>query len=451
MTSTSPKFPSEKRLKQEAKHLKKTLCIKQNEALRIVAQNHGFSTWEDLKQALDKEESDKILGVEASTINPEESLKALAKAGVDFATFDTTSTQFKKSIIDATKTIRGLFETESFHFYSSQEKGPDHKIKKQAKLWNGDAFIDSTVSLYRPKTKNGDPRMWFTNIRQVATVSDQVAVVINDDCAYLIPLSIDGIQDALTNTESELYTLACVYVQKHNTIADELLGKLRELAKSPFPTLREGDTGVGFTLESMLGIAANSSRTPDYKGIELKAGRSSKNRTTLFAQVADWKISTLKSSREILDNYGYPRGDDFKLYCTVKANQSNTQGLKLKYNAKDDLIEEIGIGDDKVAVWPGSLLRARLREKHAETFFIQAKSIQINGIEHFKLESVIHTKGPLAMQLLPLIGQSVITMDHLIKRSTKKGKPTVSEKGPLFKISKKDLELLFPSPTTYEL
>ena len=56
----------------------------------------------------------------------------------------------------------------------------------------------------------------------------------------------------------------------------------------------------------------------------------------------------------------------------------------------------------------------------------------------------------LVSQLLPMIQNGVITMDHLIKR---KGgdKPTVSEKGPLFKINKKDLSFLFPEPKIYSL
>ena len=41
-------------------------------------------------------------------------------------------------------------------------------------------------------------------------------------------------------------------------------------------TMRPGDTGVGFTLETLLGIEANSNKAPDYKGIELKSSRVSK-------------------------------------------------------------------------------------------------------------------------------------------------------------------------------
>ena len=104
--------------------------------------------------------------------------------------------------------------------------------------------------------------------------------------------------------------------------------------------------------------------------------------------------------------------------------------------------------DYLVAVWPGSLLRSRLKEKHSETFWIEAESQMIDGEEYFYLISITHTKSPILSQLMPLIASGVVTMDHLIKKN-KKGR--VSEKGPLFKINKRDLDLLFPKPIKYIL
>ncbi|WP_230833926.1 MvaI/BcnI family restriction endonuclease, partial [Vibrio campbellii] len=211
-----------------------------------------------------------------------------------------------------------------------------------------------------------------------------------------------------------------------NEVAIELLNKLKSLAASPFPALRKGDTAIGFTLESMLGIKANSSKKPDYKGIELKSGRGSANRTTLFAQVADWSLSPCKKSAEILNKYGYQREEDFKLYCTLSTQKENSQGLSFIYNQAKDRLEEWSNKRELVAVWPGDLLRNRLREKHAETFWVEAKSDMIDGVEHFQLLSITHTKAPIVSQLLPLIEAGVVTMDHLIKRSGKTGR--VSEK-----------------------
>jgi hypothetical protein len=165
--------------------------------------------------------------------------------------------------------------------------------------------------------------------------------------------------------------------------------------------------------------------------------------------VADWEKSPCKSSAEILDKYGYQRAIDFKLYCTVSTQKANSQGLQFFYDeANDQLIEKDRDGKN-VAIWPGRLLRDRLLQKHAETFWIAARTIMVKGVEHFELISVTHTKRPLVSQLIPLIEAGVITMDHLIKRIG--GKSAAAEKGPLFKINKRDLSFLFPDPKTYLL
>ena len=59
-----------------------------------------------------------------------------------------------------------------------------------------------------------------------------------------------------------------------------------------------------------------------------------------------------------------------------------------------------------------------------------------------------HTKKPIISQFDILVDQGIITLDHLIKRTTD-GK--VVEKGPLFKIKPNALNLLFPPSNIYNL
>jgi MvaI/BcnI restriction endonuclease family protein len=211
------------------------------------------------------------------------------------------------------------------------------------------------------------------------------------------------------------------------------------------------DTAIGRTLETLLGININSSKKPDYKGIELKSYRDKRgNRKNLFAQVPDWPISTFKSSAEILNNFGYSRGDDFKLYCTVSAIVRNSQGLSLNVDNKLSRIVEnsdkANIGD--FVVWTLDTLHSRLLEKHNETFWIAADTLFDDGKEYFQYKKVEHTRKPIVSQFEILVEQGVITLDHLIKR-TSSGK--VVEKGPLFKIKPNSLDLLFPPSKVYNL
>ncbi|WP_010448507.1 MvaI/BcnI family restriction endonuclease [Vibrio rotiferianus] len=380
----------------------------------------------------------------------------LAQLGIESAIFFPTKTGLEKFILDATQPIRTLFEIEEYHYYCHQNQGDENKIITNAFFLSDDAIISSQASLYRPKTKKGDPRMWFRGLPNFAQPGDQIAIIIYDKVPYLLNLSNTDIEASLSKECSHIKAFFSNLEHQNNSVADELLEKLKVLAKTPFASMRTGDTGIGFTIEEKLGIKANSSKQPDYKGIELKSGRvaksgqgtRSKTRTTLFAQVADWRISPCKSSAEILNKYGYERGDEFKLNCIVSTKRENPQGLRFFYDPTKDELQEWHNGAELVAVWPGDLLRNRLKEKHAETFWIEATSEVVGEIEYFQLRRVTHTRSPVVSQFMPLIEAGVITMDHLIKKN-EKGR--VSEKGPLFKIYKGDLERLFPKLETHEL
>jgi hypothetical protein len=249
-----------------------------------------------------------------------------------------------------------------------------------------------------------------------------------------------------------LRDIAAEIQAREGAVAMELLGLLKKIAaRGPIRAELEADTAVGRTLETLLGIAINSSKQPDYKGIELKAFRKAKgNRKNLFAQVPDWGMSKIKSSSEILDAFGYSRGPDFKLYCTVSALGPNSQGLSLRLDKNGSLLHENSMqakfGD--FVQWPLTLLHKRLIEKHNETFWIAATAHKEDGFEYLHYTRVEHTRKPILSQFDLLLEQGIITMDHLIKRNSS-GKTV--EKGPLFKIKPQSVGLLFPPSKTYEL
>ena len=286
-----------------------------------------------------------------------------------------------------------------------------------------------------------------------SNANDILALVCYDDKIHIINLTQLAVEDLIS---SSLINPLKDLIQEinfiENVISNELLGMLRKVAlKGAIPSMLEADTSVGRTLETALGIPINSSKQPDYKGIELKSFRANKgNRKNLFAQVPNWKLSKLKSSAEILDNFGYWREEDFKLYCTVSALKPNPQGLSLKVDTDIQYLIENSdqkqIGD--FVVWTLEKLHNRLLEKHRETFWVSAESIRVDGKEHFLYKEVEHTRKPIVSQFDLLLEQGMITVDHLIKRNSK---GRVVEKGPLFKIRPNSLNLLFPPSEKYSL
>lgn len=386
-------------------------------------------------------------------------IKRLTAESVDITLIQPTRTGLEKSILDATASVRNFLRDRDIHDYELQGQGAtEHGVKIEALLMDERNATHSTASLYRPKTKTGDPRVWFTKLPAYADPDDMMAITAHEGRLVVINLTKVDIDHVLDVQRSgALWELLSEIDSEATEVAEELLEKLRAIARAGLvPSVMDAraDTAIGRTLETALGIAINSAKEPDYKGIELKSYRrargSRENRKTLFAQVPNWNISKFKSSREILDNFGYWREPDYKLYCTVSTRTSNSQGLSFALDDKAGLLNEVSdqreIG--AFASWYLKDLRESLAKKHNETFWVSADVREVEGRDYFRFCDVIHTRKPIASQFDILIEQGEITMDHLIKRNAK---GRVSEKGPLFKINSPSLELLFPPSKTYAL
>jgi len=380
-------------------------------------------------------------------------IKLLTENSVELTLIEPTKTGLGKSIMDATGSVRSYLKEKLVHDYDNQMQGQAYKIFINSYLVDAGSLIRSTASLYRPVSKKGDPRIWFKSLPAYVKANDILGIIEFDNDLYVLNITRIDVERLLkSKIVNPLQDLVTQIKSISNFVADELIGLLRKVAKmGPVPAMLKADTAIGRTLEKLLGIDINSSKKPDYKGIEIKSFRDERaNRKSLFAQVPDWSASKFKSSAEILNNFGYSRGTDYKLYCTVSTLVRNSQGLKLNMNTKiNQLLEnsdKTGIGD--FVVWALETLHKRLLEKHNETFWIAADSLQIGGVEHFQYKKVEHTKKPMVSQFDILLEQGIITLDHLIKR-TATGK--VVEKGPLFKIKPTGLGLLFPPSKIYNL
>lgn len=387
------------------------------------------------------------------TNQEEEKLKVLTENSISLTLIEPTETGLKKSIMDATGTVRNYLKSKNFHDYNLQTQGPENKVIIDALIYEADSVLKSKASLYRPITKKGDPRIWFMGLTKYANPNDILALICFEDVIHVLNLTQLPVEQLIdssnTNPLKELIE-EINYIE--NAVSQELLNMLINLAKGkPILSMLNADTSVGRTLEKALGIDINSSKLPDYKGIELKSFREKKgNRKNLFAQVPDWKLSKFKSSSDILDAFGYWREENFKLYCTVSGITTNSQGLSLKVDYDfNQLVENSNdkrVGD--FVVWTLDKLHKRLLEKHKETFWVSAESLYDDGKEYFQYKKVEHTRKPIVSQFDLLLEQGIITLDHLIKRNSK---GIVVEKGPIFKIKPNSLNLLFPPSNIYDL
>jgi hypothetical protein len=83
----------------------------------------------------------------------------------------------------------------------------------------------------------------------------------------------------------------------------DFLLKIQEIKKRGFePTHRKGPTGIGKTLEDLLGITENNIAGPDFSIYELKTGRKdSSSMLTLFTKAPEPK----GANNRLLEKCGY--------------------------------------------------------------------------------------------------------------------------------------------------
>lgn len=370
-----------------------------------------------------------------------------------------TPTGYEKSIMDATKPLRELLKFANVHDYDKQGQGPENKVIIETYFVTKDIVINTTASLYRPNTKDGDPRIWFSNLKKYCNPCNLLAILVYDKSLYVINLSDLEIQQSLFN-HGHVFSYLQLSLSEYVGVADELLIKLKEIHKRGFiPSITSGDPGVGDTLENALGISRNNSKKPDYKGIELKATRITKNgakkavtRATLFTKVPDDGLTY----SQILDKYGkvqIPRGETIprkQIYETLSTKKYNAYGLKLKVDYDADkllLIDDAQPKPNIVSTWDFDILRKTLLTKHPETFWVKAAS-EIRDIEYFRYDWVIHTRNPNVLLLAPLIDNGEITAD-LAAHIKPDGK--YRDHGLLFKILPQNIRDLLSDEKTYDL
>jgi len=373
--------------------------------------------------------------------------------------FVPTKTGLKKSIIDATDSFRRFLNDHHIHDFSSQGKGHRNKTFRDITVITRQGLLRTKMSLYRPETKAGDPRFWIYgdtkgrwSLSSYASPYNLLCIFVLSNEMYLLNFSDKALVENATSPESEIYSLLQSRTSALDKATSELLIKMRELGQRGFiETLRSGDTGVGFTLESLLGIRANSKKIPDYKGIEIKSGRSKKNRSTLFSKAPNWKLSPLNAS-QIVSRFGYLDENGRLSYYNTLKNHPNSQGLYLSIPANERFIEARALEsgrDSLVALWPLDDIETAITIKHRRTFWVNVASKKsVSGREEFRYESVTYTAEPLVSNFAPLVLSGHITCDFLMHQKPEGG---IRDHGYLFKMKPKNLDLLFPAGKTFSL
>lgn len=380
--------------------------------------------------------------------------RVLSNLGIRYTTFQTYWTALDKGYFDAIAPIRAFFQEEGIHDYSLQGQGQTNKEFRDGYLLTNEASIPAKASLYRPNTKHGDPRLWFSKLHNYAQADDIFAMFHIGQSLYIINVTrtnvLSSIETEFNNPIKEILTSLQSQVME---VSQELLGKFRELYDNGhwYESEVQSDTGIGRAVESLLGIQMNSSREPDYKGIELKSKRLQRNsaKNGLFSQIPDWEKSHFKSGNEITQKYGYERDGHKTLQVTVQANRPNAQDLVLDITRNDEILEMLerhdNVDKEHIVEWQLATLHSRLKTKHKETFWISVDNQIMDGKEYFKYSYIEHTRNPNIAEFDNLIMQQFISLELLLNRPSGRGDTWN------FKIKDRAMPLLFPESLLYKL
>ncbi len=355
-----------------------------------------------------------------------------------------TNTMISKSIIDASASFRKIALENGIVDYKLLVPG-SKKLFCEALILTNDVY-ESKVSLYRPKTKNGDPRFWIYGLKNILSTNDMVYISFYKGKLIIIPL---------VSRFFSVTTLDKVYESESLRLRKELFDKLMYL-KNKGPVLsvspfKSNPKDVGDTLERELGIAPNSKILADYNGqIELKAKRNgSGTKDTLFSMVPNWDKSFITSSNQMILSYGYPSNIPkyngyMDLYVTVN-NNPNNQRLFLGIDEDNNLLHQFHLEPNGTAistcVWNFDDINSRLNDKHPETVWVVAQESVRNGKIYFTFERVEYTQKPIFSSFIIQIGRGIVTYDW--RGRVRRDGTGYKDKGHCFRISPKYRHTIF--------
>lgn len=229
--------------------------------------------------------------------------------------------------------------------------------------------------------------------------------------------------------------------------------KIRD--KGWIETKRDGSTGVGYTLETLLNIEENSLPIADYNGIEIKAMRILSKRTIhLFNAEPDGDF--LFPHERILKKVGYPskKNNNYKVFLSaVYGNEYTNIGyskkVKLYVNREkqkiDFIVTDRFYKNIEIDVsWSFNLIKSKLEQKINKLAIIKTENKFINNKEYFHYKRIEFYKLKDFDTFLESIENGTIKVCFKIsvyQKGIKEGK--IDNHGTDFSIKEENIEKLF--------
>ncbi len=193
-----------------------------------------------------------------------------------------------------------------------------------------------------------------------------------------------------------------------------ILKKLKEIKKRGYiKTHRAGNTGIGKTLEDILGIEENNIPGPNARMIELKSAR--KNASSMLTLFTKSPLPP-KANSILLEKFGYEsrRGNHRKeLHTTVSAREFNTlkgrPGFKIVI--EEERLNLVTANNEIVGYWDKDTLKKSFERKMPKLLYVKADSRGSGSDEEFWFNEAYLLSGFDFENFVRLLKEGTILVD----------------------------------------
>lgn len=197
----------------------------------------------------------------------------------------------------------------------------------------------------------------------------------------------------------------------------ELIEKLTAIKKRGYiRTHRKGNTGIGKTLEDLLGITENNIPGPNATMMELKSARKNvSSMLTLFTKSPLPK----RANSILLQRFGYesaPGNRRKKLHTTINAVSFNRLKGKpgFKIDIKSDRINLINPQNEVLGYWDRETLRNSFERKLPKLLYVKAETRGEGANEEFWFNEAWLLEDFDFSNFLKLLREGIIVVDTRI-------------------------------------
>ncbi|MEM0143053.1 MAG: MvaI/BcnI family restriction endonuclease [Candidatus Parvarchaeum sp.] len=228
---------------------------------------------------------------------------------------------------------------------------------------------------------------------------------------------------------------------------NELVERLQEISNQWVPSNRVNDTGIGKTLEDLLGIQENNFPGPNGEKVELKSIRkNSTSMITLFTKTP----TPSELIKKLLEDYGYPSKTDPSknvLHVDLYGNRATEiRGIpSLKLSISPERIDIESLEGRRYGGWSYEVLRSSFEAKMYRVLLVKADSRGSRGHEEFNYNEAWVLMGFSFERFITLIEKGIVKVELRLglypEGSRQAGQP--HDHGTAFRVFEKNLEDCF--------